>query len=102
MNVFCNIFLATLIVVYVVDLSGWTDAWLGWLSRWLGHPVTSLKPFSCSTCMTWWTGLTIAIATGNFIWPVIAFTALCSFLAYPLGQFAEAIRDLIFKAINKL
>ena len=102
MNVFANMFFATLIVVYIVDLSGWTDTWLGWLSRWLGHTVTSLRPFSCSQCMAWWTGVLIAAVTGNFILPVIAFAALCGFMAEPLSQLLLAVRDIIIKQIAKI
>lgn len=102
MNVFLQIFLATTIVVYIVDLSGWTDTWLGWLSRWLGHPVTSLRPFSCSQCTAWWTGVIIAAVTGNFIIPVLAFSALCGFMAEPIGQLLLAIRDIIERLISKI
>lgn len=102
MNVFANITLATLIVVYIVDVSGFTDSWLAALSRWLGHTVRSFKPFSCSTCMTWWTGIIIAAATGNFIFPVLAYCTLMAFLAPAIGQLALAIRDIILKAVDKL
>jgi len=100
MNVYFEIFLATLVVVFIVDLSGFTDTWLAALSRWLGRTVRDFRPFSCSLCMTWWTGIAIALFTGNFIAPVIAFTALCAFMAYPIGQLALALRDLILSILQ--
>ena len=53
MNPWTDLLLLSLVVVWIVDVSGWTDTWLGWLSRWLGHTVREVKPFSCSSCLSW-------------------------------------------------
>jgi len=102
MNPYTDLLLLTLIVVYVVDISGWTDAWLGWLSRWLGRTVREFKPFSCSTCMTWWTGIVYAIATGRFCIGILAYVALMSFAAFPFSQFLIFIREKLLQWTGRI
>jgi hypothetical protein len=102
MNPWTDLLFLSLIVVYIVDLSGWTDTWLGWLSRWLGHPVRELKPFSCSLCMTWWAGIVYLLCTGRFCLPLIAYVAGLSFLSFPLTQILIFTREILMKWINKI
>ena len=92
----------TLVVVFVVDLSGFTDAWLGWLSRWLGRTVRELKPFSCSLCMTWWTGIVYALVTGRFCIGIVAYVALMAFLSFPISEFLIFTRELLLKWTRKI
>jgi hypothetical protein len=100
MNPWTDLLLLTAIVVWSVDLSGWTDTSLGWLSRWLGRTVRSFKPFSCSLCMTWWTGIVYLVVTGRFCIPLVAYVALLAFLAFPLSEIFIFIRETLLKWIN--
>lgn len=102
MNPWTDLALLTALVVFVVDVSGFTDAWVGALSRWLGRTVREFKPFSCSLCMTWWTGIVYAVVTRNFTIPVLAYVALCAFLSFPLSEFLIFIRETLLKWIRSL
>jgi len=98
---YIDILFLSLVVVFVVDLSGFTDSWLHALSRWLGHQVTSLKPFSCSLCMTWWTGIVYAICTGTFSLAVLAYIALMAFLSLPISELLIFIREKLLEWISR-
>lgn len=89
-------------VVFIVDVSGFTDTWLGWLSRWLGTKVTKLRPFSCSLCMVFWTCLVCTLATGTFSPATFAYTCLLACLSYPMAQAFIFIREGLLALINKL
>lgn len=102
MKPFLDLLFLTLIVVYVVDLSGFTDSWLRAFSRWLGRTVKEFKPFTCSLCMTWWTGIVYLIVTGRFSIPLLAYVAALSFLSFPISQFFIFLNELLLKWINKL
>ena len=56
MSIYFDLLLVTAIVVYIVALSGFTQTWLGWLSKFTARygygPVHQLRPFSCPQCMT--------------------------------------------------
>ena len=97
MNPWTDLLLLSLVVVWIVDVSGWTDTWLGWLSRWLGHTVREVKPFSCSTCMTWWMGIIYLLATGRFCIPLVAYVGLLAFLAFPISEFLIFTREILLK-----
>ena len=84
-----NLLLISALVIYIVDLSGFTDSW-------------SMKPFDCSQCMTWWTGLAYLALSGQFTLPMIAFVAALAFLSYPIGQVFIFIREGLNFIIDKL
>lgn len=94
--------LVALITIYIVDLSGFTDTWLAFLSHYKGKKVTSLKPFSCSLCMVWWVCLLYALCTGSLSLPIIAFIALLSFLSVPLGHLLVFLREAFIKLTDTL
>ena len=102
MNPYLDILMLTLIVVFIVDLSGFTDAWLGWLSRWLKRTVLEFKPFSCSLCMTWWSGLAYLLITGRFCLALIAYVALFAWLSFPISQLLIFTKETLLKWINKI
>ncbi len=97
MKPYTDLLILALVVIFIVDLSGFTDSWLGALSKWLGHTVREFKPFTCSLCMTWWTGLAYALITGNFNIPVIGYVALLAFLSFPLSQVLIFIREKLLE-----
>lgn len=91
-----------LVTIYIVDLSGFTETWLSFLSHYKGRKITELKPFSCSLCMVWWMSLIFLLATGNFTLPFIAFSALLSLMSVPFGQLLILLREATLKVINKI
>ena len=102
MKAIIDIILVALVTIYIVDLSGFTETWLSFLSHYKGRKITELKPFSCSLCMVWWVCLIYAAIVGNLTIPVVALTALLSLLSVPCGQLLILVREAFLKVINKL
>ena len=106
MGIYINLALLWAIVVFIVDQSGFTQTWLGWLSRFTARynlpPVTELRPFSCSLCMTWWCSLAYAWLQGQLTLPVIAYIAGLSFLSITLSELFIFIRETLTNGIAKL
>ena len=88
--------------VFIVDLADFRGTVLDIASRFLGGPVKSLKPITCSLCMTWWTGLAYLIVTGRLSIPGVALVAAASILTQPVGAFLGAVLDLVNKLIDKI
>ena len=102
MKAIVELILVALVTIYVVDLSGFTDTWLKFLSAYKGRKITELKPFSCSLCMVWWVCLIYLVTTSQLTLSLVAFTALLSFLSIPMGQILVMLREVILHIINKL
>ncbi len=106
MSIYIELLLVAAVVVFIVDLSGWTDTWLGWLSRFTTRrgypPVRQLQPFSCSLCMSWWTGIAWAIYCGQLTLPVLAYIAGLSFFSITLRELFILIREVSTTALAKL
>lgn len=99
-----EILLIAAIVVFIVDLSGFTDRWRRPLSDWLyrktGYTIKHFPPFDCSLCLTFWAGLIWLAVRGSFTLPCIAFVCLAAFLTIPIGTTLTALRDLLLAALN--
>jgi len=106
MNIYLQLLLLAAVVVYVVDLSGFTDWWLSRLSRFTVRrhypPVKSLRPFSCSLCMVWWCGISFAWLHGQLTIPVLAYVAGLSFLSITLSELFIFLRETLTGFIARL
>lgn len=102
MKAIVELILVAMITIYVVDLSGFTDTWLKFLSAYKGRKITELKPFSCSLCMVWWVCLAFLLMSAKLTLPMVAFSALLSFLSIPMGQILVLLREVILYIVNKL
>ena len=103
MKIYIDLFLLATIVIYIVDLSGFTQSWRDGLAHLLKvKSLRPLPPFDCSLCLTWWSCLIYALCAGSFSLPVIAYSALLSFLSIPIGQIIISIREELLWLINKL
>lgn len=102
MKTIIDLILVAFITIYIVDLSGFTDTWLEFLSAYKGKRITELKPFSCSLCMVWWVCLAFLLMSAKLSLPMVAFIALLSFLSAPIGQFLVFLREGLNKVVNKL
>jgi hypothetical protein len=101
MSIYIDLLLLALVVVYIVDLSGFTDSWRSALARILGvKALKPITPFDCSLCMTWWTTLIYAICTGHFTLPVIAYCALLSLLTNTIYALWGFINELLLRIID--
>ena len=113
MSIYTQQLLLACIVVFIVDLSGFTESWRDALLRILnrafrkhGIPplaeLPPLKPFDCSLCMTWWVCLIYPICTGDFSLLTLANAAALAFLSNTIRALALFIYDLLMWVINKV
>lgn len=103
MSIYLQLFFIALVVVYIVDLSGFTDSWRGALARWLKVPaLRPLPPFDCGQCMVWWVTIIWALCCGRLTLAVLAYCAALAFLAIVLGDLLDTIREAFLALINKI
>ena len=102
MKIYIDLLMVAVITIYIVDLSGFTETLLKFISAYKGRKITELKPFSCSLCMVWWVCLIYAAIVGNLTIPVVALIALLSLMSVPLGQLLILLREGFIKLVNKL
>ena len=98
MSIYVNLFLVAVVVVYIVDLSGFTQSWRSGVARLIGVAQSRLRPlppFDCSTCAVWWAGLVLAAVRHDLTFATLAFAALCSLLAMPAGILMNSVRDAL-------
>lgn len=102
MNIYLQYFFIAVVVVYIVDLSGFTQSWRGVLSRLLKGELRRLKPFDCSLCLTWWVLLILSLVQGEFNAGMLAYIALLSFAADIIGQALRLLKEAVNVALVKL
>lgn len=94
--------LVAFVATYIVALSGWTDTWLGWLSRLLGGRVRSLRPFSCAKCMTWWCCLAWCVYRHALSLPLVAECAALALLSLTLEKLCILIYEATLWLVSKV
>ena len=102
MNIYLELLLVAVVVVYIVALSGWTQTWLGWLSKALHRAVKGFRPFSCAQCMTWWCCLLWALIRGKLSLPVVAASAGLAFYSITLENILIFLQKGTLWCIRKL
>lgn len=102
MSVYVEILLTAWVVVFVVDLSGFTGSWKAALGRWLHVDPDKLrvKPLDCSLCMTWWVTLAVILVTGRLTLYTACFCGLCALLADVMGSATILVKDVIIAALD--
>lgn len=104
--IYLNIFIITLIIVFVLDL---TDFWQN-VSKGLSWLITNgkvaksfeLKPFSCSLCSTFWVNLIYVLVAGAFSIPMVGYILLMSYLTPIFADGMRLIRDFIVKLLEEI
>lgn len=105
MSIYLQLLLVASVIIYIVDLSGFTDAWRRAIARRMHIPeqnLRPLKPFDCGQCMTWWVCLIYGTINWGFTLALVAYSALLSFLSLPMGQAMLFIREWALWLIDKL
>lgn len=93
----------SVVTVYIVDLSGFTEHWRDALARWLKvGKLRPLPPFDCGQCMTWWGCLIYVLCIGEISLWTVAWSALLAFMSTVMGNFLLLLRDMLLGFINKL
>lgn len=99
--IYVELIMLTIVVVFVVDTSGFIGTIKSKITKWIGKTVT-LKPFDCSLCMVWWAGLIWAATKQEFTLPVVTYVCALSALAYPISQIISLVQAMIIKGCNKV
>lgn len=106
MNDCINILLIASVYVFGIDICGFWDTLSamvkGWLTGGKFRTPFSLKPFSCSLCMTFWTGLVYLLIVGRFTLPMVAFVCLAAYLTPRIKDLLLAIDMLLAAMFNKI
>lgn len=101
-----NLLLIAIIIVNLIDLSGFIDELEKGLSKWLNIKAHIPKPFSCSYCMTHWVGLIYLIASGNCTLMYYATLLVICFLTPQINDievwFKEAINRVMATLFDML
>ena len=100
-----KILMIQIIMVLVIDISGFCDEMKIMLSKLLtkGKIATSnynIKPFFCSTCMSWWCGLIYLIIAQKVSLFMIAFTLFVACMSPITKDLYYMIYDTIEKIIR--
>ena len=104
MSIYIRLLLTATIVVYIVDVSGFTLSWRRLLSGWLRVPEERLKrlpPFDCGKCATFWACI-ITAALYDFSLATVVFACGMSLLSNPIGQVMIFIREGLLWLIDKI
>lgn len=96
-----NLLLITLIIVFIIDLSGIIDSIETVLSKFLNGKARVPKPFSCSLCMTWWVGLIYLLCIHQFTLIWISIVALFAFLTPVFSAILVWIRETLIWVVDK-
>lgn len=106
-----EVFVLCLIVCYVVDISGVVDSIKYAIWRWVFNGKREyedfrLKPFGCSRCMCFWSGLIYIAVAGYFnIWMiglVCSFSMLSDVLTKLLNLVVIWFNTIEDKILNKI
>lgn len=93
-----DLFLIAIIVVSIVDISGFTDSWKCSLKKVLtkgrmSDPNYSMKPFDCSLCMTFWIGLIWMLVMNKFSLWMMAYLLLLSVMTPVIKDIIILVRE---------
>ena len=98
-----NLLLITTILVFIIDLSGYKKSVKTFLKKWLKtNKDIVIKPFMCSLCMTFWTGIIYALIMHSLTIPIFAYITLLSFMTPVIRDILKLIQDFIIAVINAI
>lgn len=99
---YIDLFEISIIVVIIVDISGFIDSVKTLIGKVLGINNVNLKPFDCSFCMNFWISLIYLLITNELSITAVMVTLLLSTMTSIIKDAIYLIRDLIGKAIDKI
>ncbi len=107
MDIYLTLFILCLIVVNLVDLSGFIDTLKRWIWKWVFNGKKEyrdfdFRPFECSYCMTHHVCVLWALFTGQFTVLVYLYILFLSYLTPIFKDIILFIRDLLIKIIDEL
>ena len=101
-----NCLFITIIWIVILDqLHFWDDITSvisGWMTNGKIKKPISLKPFSCSTCMSWWTNLAYIIVTNQFSILMVLYILVLSWGTPIISSILTLVKNLFLKFINTI
>lgn len=102
-----NLLFIQFIIVFIIDISGFVDTMKAKLSSILTKGKIKstefrLRPFDCSLCAMFWSGLIFLLVTHQFTIPFIAYVCLLSATTPITKDLYYTIQELITKLLNKI
>lgn len=99
-------FLITLFWVVVIDQLHFVDEittiFSGWISNGKIKKPIAIKPFSCSTCMSFWTNLAYLIITGCCNIPMLVYIVGLSWSTTIMNSLLSFVGNAVLKLINTI
>lgn len=106
MDAYLVLILLTLVVVNIVDISGFVDTVKRWIWKWLkpNSPYRDFdfRPWSCSYCMSHHVGLLYLIISGEFTLPLYVFLLFLAFITPVLVMALHMVYDCLVSIINAI
>ena len=97
MEICLNLLLIQLIIVFIIDISGFVDDGIQPFFRKHFHGTLKTKPFLCSLCLTTWIGLFYILIQGCFTIPMIAYVFLLAYLTPISYNLLITIKEALIK-----
>ena len=99
-----NCLFITIIWIVILDQLHFWDDITSVISGWMTNgkikkPIT-LKPFSCSPCMGWWTNLAYIIVTNQFSILMILYILVLSWITPIINSILSFVINAVLKMIN--
>lgn len=95
-----DLLMLTVIVCFIIDISGIIESIEWYLSKWLGGNVKLPKPFNCSLCSTFWLGLIYTIIYSEFTLVNFCIVSLFAAFSEEITNTILIIKQLISKVQN--
>lgn len=107
MDVYLALFLLTLIVVSLVDLSGFVDTVKHWIWKWVWknkrpYQDFDFRPFQCSYCMSHHVGVIYLLIVGKFTIITYFFLLFLAFMTPVFKDLMYLVKDFIAKMIDAI
>lgn len=99
---YIDLFEITVIVVIVVDISGFVDSIKEFIGKMLNITNVRLKPLDCSFCMNFWVSLIYLLITNELSITAVMVTLLLSTMTPIIKDAIYLVRDSIGKIIDKI
>ena len=98
---YIDLFEITVIVVIIVDISGFVDSIKNLIGKVLGINNVNLKPLDCSLCLNFWVSMAYLLITNELSITAVMVTLLLSTMTPIIKDAIYLIRDFLGKIISK-
>lgn len=101
-SIYIQLLLIAFIVVFVVDLSGFTQSWQGTVRKLSKGKVHIGKPFDCSLCMVFWVCVVFSFLENQLNVIVFAYICALAFFADVIGGIFTIVKSSVNLIMDKI